>query len=72
MINYNNYHFVGMHLVWWFVWMVLLFWIFVSPYSIPGQRAKKDTPQDILKKRFASGQINSEEYREKKKILELK
>lgn len=70
MMNYDNYHFVGMHLIWWFVWIVLLFWIFAIPYSIPGQKAKKDSPLDVLKKRFASGQINSEEYQEIKKTLE--
>lgn len=59
-----------MHFVWWFVWGVLLFWIFFTPYKIPGQRTKKDTPLDILKKRFALGQINNEEFQEKKKILE--
>ena len=51
---YDGYHFWGMHL----------------PYNIPGQRMKKDSPLDILKKRFASGQIKTEEYQEKKKILE--
>ena len=66
---YDDYHFWGMHLVWWFVWVVFLFWIFVTPYDIPGQRTKKDTPLDILKKRFAAGQIDKEEYLEKKKIL---
>lgn len=67
---YYDYHFGGMHLVWWFIWMIFLFWIFVTPYNIPGQRTKKDTPLDVLKKRFASGQISNEEYREKKRILE--
>ena len=59
-----------MHLIWWFVWIILLFWIFAIPYDVPGQRSKKDTPLDILKKRYASGEINNEEYQEKKKILE--
>ena len=67
---YDNYHFWGMHLIWWFIWMVLLFWIFATPYNIPGQRVKNDTPLDTLKKRFANGQINNEEYQEKKEILE--
>lgn len=67
---YDNYHFGGMHLVWWFVWCSLLFWIFATPYNIPWQRTKRDTPLDMLRKRFASGQINIEEYRVKKKILE--
>ena len=66
---YNNYHFWGMHFVWWFIWFIMLFWIFATPYSIPGQRAKKDSPLDILKKRFASGEITKEEFQEKKKII---
>lgn len=70
MMNYSNYHFGGMHFVWWFVWGIVLLWIFASPYNIPGQRAKKDTPLDILKKRLANGEINNEDFHEKKKILE--
>jgi len=49
MMNYENYHFVGMHFIWWVIWIIVLFWIFATPYNIPGQRAKKDTPLDILK-----------------------
>lgn len=65
-------NFWGMHFVWWFVWIVLLFWIFATPYDIPGQRKKKDTLLDILKKRFASGEITAEEYQAKKDILGIR
>jgi putative membrane protein len=47
-----------------------LIWIFATPYEIPGQRSKKDSPLEILKKRFVAGQINEKEYLEKKKTLE--
>lgn len=67
---YEGYHYWGMHLIWWFVWMILIFWIFAIPYNIPGQRAKKDTPLDILKKRLASGEINKDEYQENKKLID--
>jgi len=60
----------GMNLIWWVIWMIMIFWIFATPYNIPGQRTKKDSPLDILQKRFAAGQINNDEYQEKKKILE--
>ena len=67
---YYNYSYGGMHLIWWLVWMFLLFWIFALPYNIPGQRWRKESPLDILQKRFASGELTNEEYQDKKKILE--
>ena len=66
-----NYQFGGMHLIWWFVWCILIFWIFATPYKIPGQRIQKESPLDILKKRFALGEISKEDYLVKKKLLEV-
>lgn len=67
---YYNYYFGGMNLIWWFVWAIMLIWIFAIPYKIPYQRYKKDSPLDILQKRYASGAITNEEYQERKKIIE--
>jgi putative membrane protein len=67
---YNGYQFWGMDIIWWGVWLFLLFWIFATPFSIPGERKKKDTPLDILKKRFAAGQISEHEFRVNKKTIE--
>jgi putative membrane protein len=58
-----------MHLFWWIGWVVILIWIFAIPGDIPGQRKKKDSALDILKKRYASGEIDSKEYEERKKTL---
>ena len=66
---YENYYF-GMHLIWWGLWFVMLFWIFAVPINIPGQRHKAETALTILQKRFASGQITAIEYTEKLKVLE--
>ncbi len=71
MWHYEGYHYWGMHWVWWILWVILILWIFAIPYDIPGQRKKKDSPLDILKRRFASGEISNEEYEEKKKIFEI-
>ena len=65
-----DYSYVGMNIIWWILWIFLLLWIFALPYNIPGQRMRKDSPLDILQKRFALGEITNEEYLEKKKILE--
>jgi len=59
-----------MSMIWWFIWGIFIFWIFFFPYNIPGQRYRKDSPLDILRKRFASGSISNDEYLEKKKIIE--
>ncbi|MDR3705728.1 MAG: SHOCT domain-containing protein [Paludibacteraceae bacterium] len=71
-MDYNNNYYWGMGAIWWIVWIIFLVWIFVLPYDIPFQRKKKDSPLDILQKRFASGEITNEEYQEKKRILEKK
>ncbi len=70
MYMYDGYHFWGMHLIWWFVWLVFIFWVFAIPYYIPAQRKKKDSPLDVLQKRFALGQITKEIYQEHKVLFE--
>lgn len=67
---YEGYHFWGMHLLWWVIWIALLIWIFATPYEIPGERKRKNSPLDILQKRYAGGSITKEEYEERKAILE--
>lgn len=67
---YQDYHYGGMHFFWWFLWIIFLIWIFAIPYNIPVQRLTKDKPLDVLKKRLAVGEINNEEFLEKKKLLE--
>lgn len=67
---YNGNYFWGMDLIWWCIWLFLLFWIFAVPYNIPGQRNRRESPLDVLQKRFASGQITALEYQEMKNILE--
>jgi len=68
MFYYNNYW--GMNLIWWAVWGVMLFWIFALPFDIPGQRNKKESALDILQKKFATGEITTSEYMEKREIIE--
>jgi putative membrane protein len=67
----ESYHYLGMTVFWWVVWSVLLVWIFATPYSIPGQRFKKETALDLLKKRYAKGEINSREYQAMKEVMDL-
>lgn len=68
-MHFYDGHFGGMHLVWWFVWLVFILWIFFIPTDIPYQRRKKENPLDILKRRFAKGEISKEEFEEYRTIL---
>ena len=65
-------HYFGMHLLWWGAWIFLLIWIFAIPFEIPGARNPDKDAIEILKKRFARGEINKEEYQEKLQILKDK
>ena len=67
---YEGYHFGGMHFIWWILWVIMIIWIFAIPADIPGQRKRKDSPLDVLKKRFATGEIDTNEYEERKRVLE--
>lgn len=68
-IWYYQYYW-GMNWIWWIVWGLIVIWIFALPIGIPGQRYQRERPLNILKKRFARGQIDQKEYRERKAKLE--
>ena len=61
------YYFWGMHFFWWFIWILFLIWVFATPW---GYRKTRDTSYDILRRRFAAGEITKEEYLEAKRVLE--
>ena len=58
-----------------FLWIVILgliIWAVVAalrPGGTDGTAHKADSPMDILKRRYASGEIDKEEYEAKKKDL---
>lgn len=67
---HNEYHLGGMHFFWWTFWIIILVWIATTRYNFINQQSKKETALDILKKRFAKGEITKAEFEEKKKDLE--
>lgn len=62
---YNG--FWGMNFIWWIIWILLLISIFATPW---GYRRTRNTSYDILRRRFAAGEITKEEYLEAKKVLD--
>ncbi len=67
-------HYWGMHLFWWLFWIIIcaafISFIFTSDRESENPRSGKNKALDILQQKYASGEITTEEYRERKKILE--
>ena len=62
----------GMHMIWWFFWIIMLvsFFSFLTPVPRKKARLNRLTPLDILQRRFAAGEISTEDYEERKTRLE--
>ena len=68
-MHYVGESFWGMHFFWWFFWVVMLVMLFtpITPISV-GRR--RNTPLEILQRRYAAGDISKQEYEERKATLE--
>lgn len=65
-----EHHYWGMHFFWWLFWIILIVWLFSTQRKMPSQQPKDESPIEILKKRFAKGEITKEEYQEIKNTLD--
>ena len=69
-----NWHFDSMHSFigggMWLFWLILLI-VIILLFKIMGTQSKtSDSPMELLKKRYANGEINKEEFEEIKKTLQ--
>lgn len=67
---FYEYHFFGMHMLWWIFWVFLFLALFGWFEPVPRKRIRRDTPLDTLQRKLAAGDITIDEYNEKKRILE--
>jgi putative membrane protein len=69
-MDHVGWNFWGMHFFWWFFWVAIVVMLFtpITPISV-GRR--RDTPLEILQRRYAAGEISTEEYETRKAKLEL-
>ncbi len=68
---YDGWFFWGMHGFWWLFWLVLLAVFFGLVMLTPAtkERFRRETPLEILQRRYAAGEISSEEYEERRAKL---
>ncbi|MGF7180533.1 SHOCT domain-containing protein [Tunturiibacter psychrotolerans] len=60
-------YFFGMHAYWWFFWIVL--WVLFFSIMMPMRRTtfrQMQSPMQLLQRRYAAGEITSEEYEERR------
>jgi putative membrane protein len=51
--------------------VILLIWYFTSQRNVEDWKiGKKESPMDILKRKYAEGKLSREEYEERKQTLE--
>lgn len=60
--------FWGMHLLWWLFWIVLISLFFSLLTPVPRSKVR-ETPLQILQRRYAAGEISTEEYEQRKQRL---
>lgn len=68
-MSYVGWGFMGMHAFWWLFWVILIVVLFSYFTPVPRSRPR-ETPLELLQKRYAAGEISSEEYEERKARLE--
>ncbi len=70
-MHFGEWGFFGMHVLWWLFWIVLIVVAVVAFTSEPERRARRrETPLDLLQRRYAAGEITQNEYEERKRTLE--
>jgi putative membrane protein len=67
-MDWYHYQFVGMHFFWWMFWVILIVAFF--SLAIPVRRKTvwlyRENPFGILQRRYAAGEITTEEYEQRK------
>jgi len=66
----NGWWFGGMHLLWWIFWVILIVLLFSIVMPRHRRTIRRETPLEVLQRRYAAGEISTEEYEERKARLE--
>lgn len=69
-MHYGEWGFWGMHVFWWLFWVAVIVVLFL-PLTPVSRGRRRETPLEVLQRRYAAGDISTEEYEERKiKLIE--
>jgi putative membrane protein len=68
---YWGWGFWGMNIVWWLFWIVAIavFFSLATPVPRSRWRERRETPLDVLQRRYAAGELTTAEYDERRARL---
>jgi putative membrane protein len=68
---FGEWSFWGMHALWWLFWILVIF-LAVVAFTSGSERIvrRRETPLELLQRRYAAGEIGEKEYEERKATLE--
>lgn len=71
MLHATGWAFFGMHIFWWGFWILLIGTAFTTVTPVPRNQLRSgERALDILRRRYAAGQVTTEEYERRKAVLE--
>lgn len=68
-MDHTGLGFFGMHLVWWLFWIVMI-GLLLSPIAPVSVSRRRDTPLEVLQRRYAAGEVSTDEYNERRTRIE--
>ena len=68
---HDGSYMVGMHGFWWLFWLLMIGVWFFSGWGRPDRRRDRprETAHEVLSRRLAGGEINPQQYEERKALL---
>ncbi|HWH74562.1 SHOCT domain-containing protein [Methylibium petroleiphilum] len=68
----DGFHMGGMHGLWWLFWILLIGALVYAAWGRPSklQRGSRETPHEVLRRRLANGEIDVQEYEQRKALLD--
>lgn len=68
----DGFYMGGMHGLWWIFWIALIGALGYAAWGRPSERrhGSRETPHEVLRRRLASGEIDAQEYEQRKALLD--
>jgi len=68
---YDGWYGFGMHAFWWLFWVILIAGVvWAMGRGSSGRQRERENPLEMLRRRYARGEVSTQEYEERKAILE--